>query len=362
VLAAYMNDYFEKEITYVRHQYVALLRKAVEDTSPNGKVSSGTVFQLPQLKAEKMKSIRHIVTTVANKTFINSIFAVTTDAVTRMESIGRDDKKLAQHVKDIYLLQLGFCCEGLILPWSKSSIHFLLKAAGTKPPQSTLPPMELIPAIVALTYCKHRLVTHYQDIFQRPLSTAPNFMAACKDAKQKQFIAIRKTAYESIFAWTLAVASHFDKLLLTLQSKYDFQPVLEGFMSNVLGMNSANTTNTSSNHNNNNNNNNNNKNPMNVVRQSLVTTTTAIKSTLSLSVTTLTPTTACDAVCKAFLQVTNTIRRFESDILDIDLLQVFWKPFGQQFIGLLITHLRRQTINVEGSRQLLRDLEEYRHV
>lgn len=335
VLVGYVTDYFEKEVAHVRHQYVTALRKAVDDHSNTGKVFAGTVLQLPHFRAEKMKSIQQIVNTVANKKFLNEIFTITTDAVTRMESIGRDDKKLPQHVKDLYLLQLGFITEGLILPWSKTSVTMLLKVAGSKPQNSALPPFEVFPSLVALTYGKHRINTHYNDIFMRPLSTSPNLMAACKETKQKYFGMIRKTANEVLFAWTLGVGAHLDKSLVTLQGKYDYNPVFEG-----LSATAAAAVGVASNG------------SMGRNRFSM----------MGVNAGPLEASAACDAVCKAFIQVTNVVRSYEADIIDLDMTALFWRPFGQQFIGIIISHLRRQTISVDGARQLRKDLEEYRHV
>lgn len=343
VLVNYLHDYFDKETMHVRNQYVALLRKAVDEHGPpangQGKVSAGTVLQLPHFRAERMKSIEQIASTVANRKFLDSIFNVTTDAVTRMESIGRDDKKLPNHVKDLYLLQLGFIAEGLMLPWSKASITMLLRLAGSKPQNSALPSIEALPSLVALTYGKHRLNTHFNDIFQRPLSASPNLIAACKEAKKKYFALIRRTANEMLFAWTLCVAAHFDKLLLTLQGKYDYNPILDGLGAAAVAVAAVATNNN-----------------MNALLAGPMG-----KSRFNFNNVTG-PTAACDAVCKAFIQVTHAMRRYEQDFVDFDLNSLFWRPMGQQFVGLLIAHIRRQTISVDGARQLRRDLEEYRHI
>jgi hypothetical protein len=336
VLVNYLHDYFEKETMHVRNQYVALLRRAVDEhgAPPHGKVSAGTVLQLPHFRAERMKSIAQMVATVANKKFVDSIFNVTTDAVTRMESIGRDDKKLPNHVKDLYLLQLGFIAEGLILPWSKASITMLLRLAGSKPPNSALPPVDVLPSLVALTHGKYRLHAHFTDVFYRPLSTSPNLVAACKESRKKYFALIRRNANETVFAWTLCVAAHFEKLLLTLQGKYDYNPILEGIGAAAVAVASAGRT-----------------------------TSSMLLSRNRFNFMNVTgPSSACDAVCKAFIQVTNAVRRYEPDFVDLDVDALFWRPFGQQFIGLLIAHFRRQNISVDGARQFRRDLEEYRHV
>ena len=86
VLAEYASDYFDKELTHVRMQYVEHLRRAVDDLSGSqSKVFPGTILQIPHLKAEKMKSIASIVVSVVNQKFVTGVLAITTDAVLRME-------------------------------------------------------------------------------------------------------------------------------------------------------------------------------------------------------------------------------------------------------------------------------------
>jgi hypothetical protein len=56
-------------------------------------------------------------------------------------------------------------------------------------------------------------------------------------------------------------------------------------------------------------------------------------------------------------------------------LQLFWKPFGKQFVAILISHLkysfddfhansfaRRQKVTEEGAFVLVRDMDEYHNV
>ena len=49
-------------------------------------------------------------------------------------------------------------------------------------------------------------------------------------------------------------------------------------------------------------------------------------------------------------------------IQSFDMINLFWKPLGQQFIGILISHIRKYKISIEGGKLLLRDLEEYQNV
>lgn len=80
-----MTDYFDKEITHVRNQYVEYLRRSADDLASLTKVFPGTLFQIPHLKADKMKSIPALFSSVLNQKFVGGILAITTDAVLRME-------------------------------------------------------------------------------------------------------------------------------------------------------------------------------------------------------------------------------------------------------------------------------------
>ncbi len=74
------------------------------------------------------------------------------------------------------------------------------------------------------------------------------------------------------------------------------------------------------------------------------------------------PTVACDSVCKAIMTVANAVRSMQVNLIGLDLAKLFWKPMGQQVVGALISHLRKQKVSVEGTKVLMRDLEEYTHV
>ncbi len=317
VLSGYVQDYFDKEIAHSRNQYVDCLRRAVDDTNSLAKVSAGSVLQLPFLRAEKLKSIGAIVKSVGNKKFLNAIFAITSDAVQRMESIGRDDKKLPLRGKELFMLQLGFLCEGLFLPWSKACTTMLLKIASSRSQNSTLPPMELLAALSAVYYGIGRLKSNFEEVFLRPLSIMPNIVAICKDSRRNSIRAVESAAKESLHAWTLCVAVHLEKVLLNLQSKYDYSPKADPLAFRMGG-----------------------------VAQKVVTD----------------PTVACDSVCKAILTVANAVRTNQVNLLGLDLTKLFWKPLGQQVVGALICHLRKQKISPEGTKVLARDLEEYTNI
>ena len=58
----------------------------------------------------------------------------------------------------------------------------------------------------------------------------------------------------------------------------------------------------------------------------------------------------------------NSVRFYQADLVGLDLLDTFWKPIGQQFIGTLISHLKKQKITTEGAKILAKDIDEYYNV
>jgi hypothetical protein len=308
VLAGYVSDYFEQESQHVRNQYVSIMRKAVDDASLN-KVSTGTLMTLPRLRAEKLKSIPIICRTVANKQFLNYLLAVTSDAVQRMESIGRDDKRLPTRIKDLFLLELGFLSQGVLLPWSQACTTMLLKMSTARNSSAALPPLEFLSTLSAFTYAAERLRWHFDAIFSRPLHAVPNILAVCSENLKKVLKTLEISAKDQLRAWTLCLVVYLETILYNLQSKYDYNPKLEftghGFTS-------------------------------------------------------CTP--ACDAVCKTLLSVANAVKSHAADLSSLDMRRLFWLPFGQQLMGTLISHFRKQKISQDGTHKLLKDFDEYYNV
>lgn len=123
----------------------------------------------------------------------------------------------------------------------------------------------------------------------------------------------------SIFAWSLCIFVHIEKLLFTLQSKYDYAP-------------------------------------------SAVSLSAAEERHGQRYIARSGCTTACNAVCKELLVVANTVHAYEKSIHGLDLMSLFWRPVGQQFVGVIVSHIRRQRVTEEGAPVLLSDLNEYLNV
>jgi hypothetical protein len=153
------------------------------------------------MRPDRIKSTLSIVQTVGNKVFLNRIFAIVTDAVVRMESIGRDDKKLTHRLKDLFLLEVGFLTEGLFVPWAKSCVSVLLKQLSNRS-SAGLPPPEVLAVLAAITYGVSKMKSHFDEVFLRPLQAVPNIVAVCKENRMKAFRELDLMARQMLYAWT----------------------------------------------------------------------------------------------------------------------------------------------------------------
>eukprot|EP01038_Epipyxis_sp_PR26KG_P005958 gene5958-8211_t len=332
VLSGYVDDYFEKELTFVRSQFVNQLKKSLDDNAiVSSKVSSGTLLlQLPKVKAERLKTISQMITTVVNIPFVNNILSVITDAVSRMESIGRSDtKKLPLYLKELFLLSLGFIIDGILLPCANSITTLLLKSTGNALKSSssggsnssynTPPYQDFFNYLSCVSQSVIKITSHYDIQFSKSLSILPNISLVCKESRKYAFKKLEITCKESIHAFLLYISIFIEKNLTNLQSKYDYNPYYS-FQSQGHDMSLYRMR---SNH--------------------------EITST-------------CDNICKILLALSNTIRMNVDNLKSFDLMKLFWKPFGQLFIGIIISHIRKQKISQEGAQVLITDMDGYLRV
>lgn len=308
VFSTYLSDYFAKESQHVRNQYTELLKNHLDDANLlNKPAANGVLAHVPVLRWDRVKTAQQLVSTVGNKVFLNRVFSVTTDTVCRMESIGRDDKKLTHRLKDLFLLQMAFLSDGLFVPWSKACIAALLRQYTNRASTTTLPPSEILALLAVLTYGVGKIKSHFDEVFLRPLSIVPNIVAVCKESRLKLFRELDVSARQIIYAWTLCAVALVEKTLLSLQSKYDYAPKFESHSRAEA-------------------------------------------------------TTACDSAVKIIASIVAVIRAHESRLLGLDMVKLFWRPLGQQVIGVVVSHVRRQRVTPEGCKYLSRDIKEYSKV
>ena len=309
VLSSYLGDYFDKEMQHVRNQYVEGLRRVVDDDKGPSKVSAGSVLQMPRFRADKMKSIPHLVKTVANNYYVSNVVSITTDSVMRMENIGRDDKKLPARIKELYLLQLGFLIDGVFFPYMQACTTMLLRSAVAVTKNSVLPPLEYIQALAAVYAGVALLKKNFNDVFLNSMQSLPNLVQLCKEARRSTLKPLENAAKESMHSWTMCVILHMERTLTALQASSDFNPGRDNVGPNYVE-----------------------------------------------------PSAACDSICQSFMKVVSTVQGYKSDLHGIDLVETFWRPLGQQFVGTLLSFLCKQKISQDGAVQLLVDLEEYYNI
>jgi hypothetical protein len=54
-------------------------------------------------------------------------------------------------------------------------------------------------------------------------------------------------------------------------------------------------------------------------------------------------------VCLALLTVSNCVRANQAELSGLSLDELLWKPLGDELVGLLISHIRRQKITPDGA-------------
>ena len=98
VFDGYLSDYFPREMNQLKAAYSDNLLSSVDDKELLKKLPQGAI---PRLQPARFKSIEHINKTVGNQKFVSRVLMISTDAVTRMKSIGRDDPKLTWFLRDV---------------------------------------------------------------------------------------------------------------------------------------------------------------------------------------------------------------------------------------------------------------------
>ncbi len=334
VLTIYMNDYFEKEISHTRGQYADALKQliiAYLGANTAYYMTSTTSSVTPRIKMEKMKSIVEITDTVANTYFISSILGMTTDTVCRMMIVGRDERRLANRIKDVFMLQLDFISEGILTPSIQACITLLIHNVGEmrsstlsryRGKSSKLPPMEFLTVLTAIYSGFREIRSNFEEVYIEPMHKNGNMVVICREALKNSLKPLDVLAKQAIQAWNRCICAHISRTLSSLQTKADYGKTFSLGSSQLL----PSFVRSSDEHNNESPSNNSN---------------------------------ACSTVCTDLTQVVNTINHLRAEFPGLDLSEHFWRPLGQQLIGILIHHIRTLSITEEGSAVLNKDLEAY---
>ena len=371
MLGSYVAEYFDKELSHVKTMYTSAMRKLLDDPQL---MTAHTVLKLPQFKAERVRSISTFCKSVGNKSFVKSVLSSTTDAIVRMESIGRDDKKkLPIYTKELCLTEMSFLIESIFVPSLKQATNLLLKMASAAYNNSgssssgsnsatnasgalgglngqngiSTDALDLLAAVGAF---RDEFGPHFTSLFQRPLSEHPNLLVIVKDARKALFQQLCVQSKEVLFAWELGLVMHIEKTLAVTQSKFDYAPKmsLKELSQNVAHWSDSaveRDAHSSSSANNN---------------DSFLGHLVGNHGHIDAEI--LNPTAACDTVCRIIIAATQSIRANDPELDIADLDNVFWRPFGQQFVAILIAHLRKYKVSFVGAKQLMRDLDEYKNV
>jgi hypothetical protein len=314
LLEDYLKDYFDKEINWVRLKLVDAIKKATGDDAYTHKMAGlAALSHPPRLRHEKFKSVEALVSTVGNLKFVTTSLSIVGDSLRRMLIIGQGDGRLASRVQQLYFFLLEFVCEGLFLPATQACTALLLQKAGARASNSTLPSMDFLSILGTIFSSLDRMKSFFNTEFVKILSTVPNALPICRESRKRSVKAIENGARDSLHAFSISIIAHIEKQLTSLQSKYDYYPKALD-----MGLN---------------------------------------RSQISLGVTL-----ACSNACKSLSQVFAAVKACAGSLDRLNFVELFIKPLGQQFIGVLITHIKKMVISREGAANLLRDMDEYCNV
>jgi len=313
VLTVYMGDYFLKEQAHIRNQYAETLRRIF---SSSASTANNPVVcnpgQTPRLRADRVGTVHDFVNSVCNSQFLRSSLRLTRDCVLRIQSIARDEHKLSSWIKDMFVSQVEFLLDGVIVPSLKECAAVMLKKAGKGAVNTTLPPMEFLRIVTFACSCTATLRANMEEVFIAPLrdmsavtGSNGNMLVVCREYLRNSMKPVDSLCREGLRAWSNCITFHTERLLVSMQSKGDY----------------ANT----------------------FLHAHAHTSTSA----------------ACEAVCKTLKTVAKAVHELKTEFVGLDLEESFWRPFGRQFMGSLISHLRRQKISEDGAITLLLDLEQY---
>eukprot|EP01031_Cornospumella_fuschlensis_P033224 gene33224-40198_t len=324
VLSSYVSDYFEKELLHVRTQCTQLLKKAVEEGGGGGlggvgRISGGTLLTPPVVKWEKLKSVSYILKTVMNRLVFSQLLNIVTDACVRMESIGgREDggRRLPPQVQALYLLLLQICYDGVVAPCLQAAVALLTKQGGGNTGANS-PPLETFQLISVALHVKIKLKSLFDDVFTRPLAVAPNSLLVCKEGRRRGEKGVVRGVGEVLGGYLLCVKGYMERLLTSLQSKYDYAPRGDGGGRESVNLGGAGAGCTA----------------------------------------------ACDALCKVIITLCQAIRNIDAELKGGGIPPAtLYQPLTSLIVGTLLSHLRRLKVTPLGWGRCKRDIVEYKHV
>lgn len=198
----------------------------------------------------------------------------------------------------------------MFIPLCQACVAMLLQKTGMRASSNSLPPMDLLSFLGALCDGIEKIKAFFNDEFTKILNNTPNAIPVCRESRKRSVRAMETSAREALHAFSMAVMAHIEKQLSSLQSRYDYCPK------------SADSS---------------------ILRSQL-------PSSVSI---------ACSNTCKSLLAVFTSVKQHTKRLWRLNLPDLFIKPLCQQFMGVLITHIKKSTISNNGAVNLIRDIDEY---
>lgn len=228
---------------------------------------------------------------------------------------GRDDAALPLRARDVFLTLTSFLVDHILVPSGKAFKALLLKHASSR--QFTSAPIST--DFLLLISCLHnsffRIKSNFESTFVPALMYENNELTVCRETNRKAMRSLDAISSECIHTWIETTAMYNERLLVNLQSRYDFSPRFEN------------------------------------------------KRNAGIE-----PTAACKQLC---LTLTNTVQFVKTHVAGEgggrgasaseknNLEAILWRELGQRLVATYLSHLRKSKISQEGAFILVRDLDEY---
>jgi hypothetical protein len=188
--------------------------------------SSAASNQVPRLKAERFSSIAELIATVVNPFFVSTVEGLFTDSVLRMTNIGRDEHRLGNRLKDVFLIFLEFLTDGVMVPALRSATNILSRGirarASTRGGRDGLPPLEVLGVLQVTSSAASCLKRTMECTLARGLEGSANMMVVCREALKGALKPLYVAQRDALAMFTACITLHVERLLQSLQNKGDY--------------------------------------------------------------------------------------------------------------------------------------------
>lgn len=222
---------------------------------------------------------------------------------------------MPSRAKDVFLTMIGFIVDNILIPAGKAFKSLLSKHATSRQFSTAAISTDYLLLISCLHNSFFRIKTKFETVFVPALIYENNELTVCREFHRKSMKSLDVVSSECIHKWIEMSALYNEKLLLNLQSRYDFSPRFEH------------------------------------------------RKNAGIE-----PTGACKQLCSTLTTTVQFVKlhlagesgnRGASTSDKNNLEAILWREVGGRLVASYLSHLRKSKISQEGAFVLVRDLDEY---